>query len=65
MGFDTPYSVDGITEVPVNWATDDRNLLQVSRRSGMDSWPPVGTDQVLSAWKEELAASFDFARCSC
>jgi peptidoglycan/xylan/chitin deacetylase (PgdA/CDA1 family) len=60
MGFDTPYSVDGITEVPVNWATDDAIFFKFLGGPGMDSWPPVGTDQVLSAWKEELAASFEF-----
>ncbi|WP_417691652.1 polysaccharide deacetylase family protein [Roseibium sp.] len=57
MGFDTPYSVNGVTEVPVNWSTDDAIFFKFLGGPGMDSWPPVGTDAVLSAWQEELAAS--------
>lgn len=57
MGFDTPYSIDGVTEVPVNWATDDAIFFKFLGGPGTDSWPPVGTDAVLSAWQEELAAS--------
>lgn len=59
MGYDTPYSVDGVTEVPVNWSTDDAIFFKFLG-GGADHWPPVGTDAILAAWAEELAASRRF-----
>lgn len=59
MGYDTPYSIEGVTEVPVNWSTDDAIFFKFLG-GGADHWPPVGTDQILSAWMEELAASRHF-----
>lgn len=59
MGFDTPYSVEGVTEVPVNWATDDAIFFKFL--DGRDARAPLGTNQLLEAWKEELAASRRFS----
>ena len=59
MGYDTPYSVNGVVEVPVNWSTDDAIFFKFLG-GGADHWPPAGTDQILSAWTEELAASRRF-----
>lgn len=60
MGFDTPYAVGGVTEVPVNWATDDAIFFKFLGGPGTDNWPPVSTENVLSAWQDELAASRKF-----
>ncbi|WP_425419281.1 polysaccharide deacetylase family protein [Oricola indica] len=60
MGQETPYSVDGVTELPVSWATDDAIFFKFYGGAGNDLWPPVGTDVVYSAWKEELAASREY-----
>lgn len=59
MGSDTPYSVHGVTEVPVNWATDDAIFFKFL--DGRDTRAPLGTNQMLDAWKEELAASRRFS----
>lgn len=59
MGFDTPYTIDGVTEVPVNWSTDDAIFFKFLGGAGNDFWPPVGTDRVLAAWREELSALHD------
>jgi len=61
MGFDTPYSVDGITEVPVNWATDDAIFFKfLGGGGGIDMAPPRSTEDVLKAWTEEFEASYRY-----
>lgn len=59
MGSDTPYSMHGVAEVPVNWATDDAIFFKFL--DGRDARAPLGTNQMLDAWKEELAASRRFS----
>ncbi|KFB08107.1 polysaccharide deacetylase family protein [Nitratireductor basaltis] len=59
MGYDTPYEVDQVTEVPVNWSTDDAIFFKFLGGAGFDMWPPVGTDRVLAAWTDELDALHD------
>ncbi|MET3601268.1 polysaccharide deacetylase family protein [Martelella mangrovi] len=59
MGSDTPYAVHDVTEVPVNWATDDAIFFKFL--DGSDTRAPLGTNQMLDAWKEELAASRRFS----
>jgi peptidoglycan-N-acetylglucosamine deacetylase len=59
MGFDTPYTIDGVTEVPVQWSTDDAIFFKFLG-GGADHWPPVGTDRILAAWREEWQALHRF-----
>ena len=54
MGFDTPHSVDGVTEVPVNWATDDAIFFKFL---GGGDPAPRSTASVLEAWVDEFEAS--------
>ena len=56
MGLKTPHSVDGVTEVPVSWATYEAIFFKFLSGGG-DMKPPLGTDAVLRAWSEELRAS--------
>jgi hypothetical protein len=57
MGFDTPYSIEGVTEVPVQWTTDDAIFLKfLGGPNGRDMGPPVGTGAVLDAWTREWQA---------
>ncbi len=57
MGYDTPHSVAGVTEVPVNWATDDAIFFKFL---GAGDPAPRGTADMLSAWTEEFEASRRF-----
>lgn len=60
MGYDTPYTINGVTEVPVQWSTDDAIFFKFLGGTGNDSWPPFGTDQILNAWREEWQALHRF-----
>jgi peptidoglycan/xylan/chitin deacetylase (PgdA/CDA1 family) len=59
MGYDHPYMVAGVTEVPVHWLTDDALYFRF-RGGGLDSWPPAGPDEVLGAWLEEWEGIHQF-----
>lgn len=52
MGFDHPYTVDGVVEVPVQWAIDDAVYFKFSG-GGADRWPPSPQGGVLDAWLDE------------
>jgi peptidoglycan/xylan/chitin deacetylase (PgdA/CDA1 family) len=54
MGDDRPYEVDGVIEVPVDWATDDAPYY---RYVGGDSRPPTPVRQLRDAWRDEIAAA--------
>jgi peptidoglycan/xylan/chitin deacetylase (PgdA/CDA1 family) len=54
MGDDRPYEVDGVVEVPVDWATDDAPYY---RYVGGDPRPPAPTGPVRDAWAAEIAAA--------
>ncbi|MHB1110571.1 MAG: polysaccharide deacetylase family protein [Devosia sp.] len=60
MGLDTPYSINGVTEVPVQWSTDDAIFFKFLGGAGNDRWPPLDTNQVLAAWEEEFSAIHRF-----
>lgn len=54
MGDDRPYTVDGLVEVPVDWATDDAPYY---RYTGGDPRPPATTPGVREGWAAEIAAA--------
>lgn len=56
MGLDTPYTINGVTEIPVQWTTDDAIFFKFLGGAGNDRWPPIGTAQILSAWEDEFSA---------
>ena len=59
MGFDHPYEVIGLTELPVQWLLDDAIFFKFSG-GGLDRWPPVPPQLVLESWIEEFEAIYEF-----
>ncbi len=53
MGFDHPYTLDGVTEVPVQWALDDAIYFKFVGGGG-DKWAPAATGPVLESWIDEF-----------
>ena len=51
-GFDNPYTIGGVVEVPVQWAIDDAVYFKFLG-GGVDSWPPSAPGPVLETWTEE------------
>lgn len=51
-GFDNPYTVGGVVEVPVQWAIDDAVYFKFLG-GGVDHWPPSATRPVLETWLDE------------
>lgn len=58
MGYDHPYRVNGLTEVPVQWLLDDAIYFKFSG-GGLDKWPPVSPNLVLESWLEEWEALYE------
>lgn len=52
MGFDHPYTIGDVTEVPVQWAIDDAVYFKYVG-GGADKWPPSAPDPILAAWIDE------------
>ncbi len=52
MGFDHPYTIDGVTQVPVLWAIDDAVYFRFTG-SGQDRAPPSPQGGILDAWLDE------------
>jgi peptidoglycan/xylan/chitin deacetylase (PgdA/CDA1 family) len=52
MGFDHPYTIDGVTEVPVQWITDDAIYFKF-QGGGSDKWAPSAPGPVLEGWIDE------------
>nr|WP_305123488.1 polysaccharide deacetylase family protein [Roseomonas sp. GC11] len=52
MGFDHPYEVDGVVEVPVQWALDDAIFFKFSALPA-DRGAPWPSGPVLEGWLEE------------
>lgn len=48
-GFDHPYEIDGITEIPVQWATDDAIFFKFEG-GGRDKWPFQSGQPILQDW---------------
>ena len=55
MGFDHPYRIDGLTEVPVHWAIDDAIFFRYFG-GGRDTSPPTSPEALLDAWRWEFDA---------
>ena len=52
MGYDHPYTLEGLTEIPVEWLLDDAIYFRF-RGGGLESWPPADPTSVLRSWLEE------------
>ncbi len=52
MGFDHPYSIDGVTELPVQWLADD--VVYFRYRGPIDRWPPQAPGPVLEGLMDEF-----------
>lgn len=59
MGYDHPYSVQGLTEIPVNWLTDDAIYFKFTG-GGADRWHPPDPAAILHAWLEEWEGIHEF-----
>ena len=57
MGYDHPYSLDGLTEVPIQWLLDDAIYF---RYTDAASRTPVDPALVLHSWIEEFEAIHDY-----
>lgn len=51
-GHDHPYEIGGVTEIPVQWPSDDAIYWKFMGGGG-DQWPPVAPAQVLEIWRDE------------
>lgn len=58
MGFDHPYEIDGVVEIPVQWIIDDAIYFKFNG-DGTDKWHPVNPRQVLESWQDEWQATHD------
>lgn len=54
MSDDRPYEVDGVVEIPVDWATDDAPYY---RYVAGDPRPPATVPEVREGWRAEIAAA--------
>src|SRR5699024_5293178 len=52
MGYDHPYSIEGMTEIPVQWLLDDVVFYRYIGGSGQNS--PKNPKEVIEIWKEEF-----------
>jgi peptidoglycan-N-acetylglucosamine deacetylase len=51
-GFDNPYTIADVVEVPVQWALDDAVFFKFLG-GGVDNWAPSSPRQVLEGWIDE------------
>jgi peptidoglycan/xylan/chitin deacetylase (PgdA/CDA1 family) len=52
MGFDHPYTIADVVEVPVQWAIDDAVYFKFTGY-GNDLWPPSAPGPILDGWHDE------------
>lgn len=52
-GFDHPYTIAGVTEIPVQWTLDDAVYFRF-QGGGTDKWPPMAPGPILDGWLDEL-----------
>lgn len=55
MGYDHPYEIDGLTQVPVQWQIDDAVYFKFFG-GGLDKWPPLPARQIEESWRDEFDA---------
>lgn len=60
MGSDTPYTIDGLVEVPVDWSLDDAVFYRYVPGTVR---PPAPTEAVLAAWTAEIEAARSYGTC--
>lgn len=53
MGFDHPYSIDGLVQVPVTWTIDDALYFRYTN-GPRDKTHPANPNAVLESWIEEF-----------
>ncbi|WP_366656123.1 polysaccharide deacetylase [Fodinicurvata sp. EGI_FJ10296] len=58
MGFDHPYDIGTMTELPVQWLTDDAIHFKFLG-GGADKWPPSAPGGVLDGWRDEWRMTHD------
>lgn len=58
MGYDHPYWVGDLVEVPVDWATDDAPFYRYVGKG--DTRPPTAPTALIDAWHTELTAACRF-----
>lgn len=59
MGYDHPYTIGGLTEVPVQWLLDDAIYFKFSG-AGKDSWHFASPASVFDRWVEEFEGLREF-----
>ncbi len=59
MGYDHPYCIDGLAEVPVQWVLDDAIYFKFSG-NGTDAWHYASPDGVFNRWIEEFEGQREF-----
>jgi len=59
MGYDHPYTIEDLTEVPVSWMADDATYFFYPGPGDVIA-PPWPVDQVERAWRDEIAAAKQF-----
>ena len=59
MGYDHPYTLEGLTEVPVQWLTDDAIYFRYFG-GGKDFTHPANPKAVLESWIEEFEGIREF-----
>lgn len=59
MGYDHPYWVDGLPELPVQWLLDDAVFYRYTG-SGIDIGPPQSPAVVVDMWNRELEGMKQF-----
>lgn len=55
MGWDHPYEIDGMIELPVQWQIDDAIFFKFFG-GGSDKWPPMIASEVGKSWNDEFEA---------
>ena len=53
MGFDAPYTIDGVTEIPVFWNNDDAVYFKFL---GPGDHMPAGDNEVITQWANDADA---------
>ncbi len=56
MGFDHPYEIDGLTQIPTQWTTDDV-LYFAYTENRRDKLHPANPNSVFETWVEEFEAT--------
>jgi peptidoglycan/xylan/chitin deacetylase (PgdA/CDA1 family) len=54
MGYEHPYWMDGLPEIPVQWILDDAIFYRYTGSGGVSTNPPSNPKQVIDIWKQEF-----------